>query len=139
PGRRLRRPDHRQPHLSTGRGGCRTASVVRRLGKNVHARRTAGLSHPVVAANRRRAAMKRTGFGMCSSMAVLLWAAAAAALSPADKCEAGKLLAAGKYGFCRLKAEAKAVKTGTAPDFATCNAKYGDKWGKLEGVAAGAC
>ena len=30
-----------------------------------------------------------------------------AALPPAEKCEADKLKQAGKYGFCRLKAEAK--------------------------------
>jgi hypothetical protein len=34
--------------------------------------------------------------------ASLLTAAGAAALTPADKCESGKLKETGKYGFCRL-------------------------------------
>ncbi len=33
------------------------------------------------------------------------------------KCEADKLKKTGKYGFCRLKAESKAVKKGEAPDY----------------------
>jgi hypothetical protein len=49
---------------------------------------------------------------------LLLWATGAAALSPADKCEADKLRRAGKYSFCRLKADAKAVKTGANLDAA---------------------
>ena len=32
-------------------------------------------------------------------------------MTPADKCEAAKLKVAGKYGFWRLKEEAKGLKT----------------------------
>ena len=53
-----------------------------------------------------------TGIKTTAAVAVLLIAQSAAALTPAERCEAGKLKTAGKYGFCRLKAEAKAVKTG---------------------------
>lgn len=64
--------------------------------------------------------------------AVLLAAGNAAGLSPADKCESSKLKEAGKYGFCRLKAEAKAVKTASTPDYSKCDAKYGTKWPAIE-------
>jgi hypothetical protein len=40
--------------------------------------------------------------------AIALSAVSAAALPPAEKCLTGKLKQAGKYGVCRLKAEAKA-------------------------------
>jgi hypothetical protein len=70
----------------------------------------------------------------------LAYAGAAAALDPADKCEATKLKAAGKYGFCRLKAESKGVKKGEPPDFTKCDEKYSFKWQQAETVAgAGAC
>jgi len=46
---------------------------------------------------------------------------------------------AGKYVFCRMKAEAKAIKKGTAPNFAKCDAKFAAKWAKIEAKAAGAC
>jgi hypothetical protein len=73
-------------------------------------------------------------------LAVLLaTATTASALTPTEKCEADKLKAAGKYGFCRLKAEAKAVKTGDPVDYGRCDEKYADKWGKIENKAAGMC
>jgi len=51
----------------------------------------------------------------------LLWAVpAAAVLSDADKCEAAKNKEAGKSAFCRQKAEATAIKKGTAPDYTKC-------------------
>lgn len=53
-------------------------------------------------------------------------------LSPEDKCEVDKNKEAGKYAFCRQKAEAKAIKKGTAPDYAKCDAKLLDKWAKAE-------
>ena len=54
--------------------------------------------------------MRGTG-GTGLWLAVLLaTATGAGALTPTEKCEVDKLKAAGKYGFCRLKAEAKAVK-----------------------------
>lgn len=71
--------------------------------------------------------------------AALLSAAVAAALTPADKCESSKLKEAGKYGFCRMKAEAKAVKTGSAPDYSKCDGKYGTKWPGIEATGGGQC
>ena len=58
---------------------------------------------------------------------VLTWPGPAGAVSPADKCEAAKLKTAGKYGFCRLKAEAKAAQTGDAPDYSKCDANFNPK------------
>lgn len=69
----------------------------------------------------------------------LLLAANAWAITPGDKCEAAKLKTAGKYSFCRLKAEAKAVKTGDAPDYSKCDEKLTSKWGPLETAAGGMC
>ena len=42
-------------------------------------------------------------------LTIVFLAAPALAVDPAIKCEAAKLKEAGKYGFCRLKAESKAV------------------------------
>ena len=71
--------------------------------------------------------------------ATALSAGTAAALPPAEKCEAGKLKQAGKYGFCRLKAETKAVKTGDAPDYSKCDAKFGLKWTEIENEGGAMC
>jgi|SRR5215470_7306772 len=70
---------------------------------------------------------------------VLLLGPTARALSPADKCESSELKTSGKYGFCRLKAEAKAVKSGGAPDFSKCDATFGDKFGKADTNGMGEC
>ena len=73
--------------------------------------------------------------GMMVQCATGVWAS-----SPTDKCEADKLNAAGKYGLCRLKAEAKAVQTGNPADYSTCVAKYALKWSLAESRAgAGIC
>jgi hypothetical protein len=72
-------------------------------------------------------------------MMMLAASAAAAATSPAA-CNAVKLTTAGKYGLCRLKAEAKGVKQGKAPDFTTCDAAFTRAWSKAETRAgAGVC
>src|SRR5262245_45649448 len=70
-------------------------------------------------------------------LALSMLATTASALDAAEKCEASKLKVAGKYEFCRLKAEARAVKTGAAPDFAKCDEKYATKWTQAE--AGGSC
>jgi len=70
---------------------------------------------------------------------MLLGAGSAAALSPADKCESSELKTSGKYGFCRLKANAKAVKTGDMPDYSKCDAKFADKFGKADTKGMGQC
>lgn len=70
----------------------------------------------------------------------IVWPDPAAAVSPADKCEAAKLKIAGKYNFCRLKAEAKAIKTGDPVDYTTCDVKFSEKWDDTETKAgAGVC
>jgi len=71
--------------------------------------------------------------------ATMVASQAAFALSDADKCVAAKQKEAGKYVFCRMKAESKAVKKGTTPDFSKCDAKLSSKWTKIETKAAGAC
>ena len=63
----------------------------------------------------------------------------AGALTAAEKCESAKLKEAGKYGFCRLKAEAKAVKTGSAPDYSKCDARDAFKWPAIESAGGGMC
>jgi hypothetical protein len=70
---------------------------------------------------------------------VLLGIGSARALSPADKCEASELKISGKYGFCRLKAESKAVKTGGSPDFSKCDMTFADKFGKADTDGMGQC
>ncbi len=70
---------------------------------------------------------------------LLLMTGAAHALSPADKCEASKLSAAGKYDLCRMEAQAKAVKRGGSPDFTKCDAAYSSKWTQAETSAGGMC
>ena len=75
-----------------------------------------------------------------SAAATALWTAVAlAAATPAEKCEAAKLSAAGKYGACRLGAEKKAVLKAIAPDYTKCDAKYTTAWGKAETKYGGAC
>lgn len=73
------------------------------------------------------------------ALTVLLAAQSASALTPAEKCEADKLKRAGKYSFCRLKAEAKAIKQGSPPDYTLCDLKLGPKWTAAESAAAGQC
>ncbi len=79
------------------------------------------------------------------SVLVVFFAAASGSLSPgwgldpAPRCESKKLKEAGKYAFCRMKAEAKAVKKNTPADYAKCDAKFSSKWGKIETAAAGTC
>jgi len=55
------------------------------------------------------------------------------------KCEATKNKLAGKYAFCRQKAEAKAVRKKEPPDYTKCSKKFSDKWVKVETRADGSC
>ena len=57
-------------------------------------------------------------------------------LSVEEKCEAAKNKIAGQYAFCRHKAEAKAISTRTAANFAKCNAALLTRWGKAESKAS---
>ncbi len=69
-------------------------------------------------------------FFLCGFLIVL--SHPAAAVEPAVKCEAGKLKEAGKYGFCRLKANSKAVKKGEVADYTKCTDKFPLKFNALE-------
>lgn len=68
-----------------------------------------------------------------------LWTVPADALSPADKCESAKLKEAGKFSFCRMKAEAKAVKTGQPADYSKCDERFTFKWPLIETKAGSSC
>lgn len=57
---------------------------------------------------------------------------AGAALDPAIKCQAAKMKLSGKYAACRLLEDAAATKTGTSPDYTTCDAKLATGWQKVE-------
>ena len=84
----------------------------------------------------------RNTAGVCVALAgmlVLLGGGVAHGVSPADKCEAAKNKIAGKYALCRQKAEAKAIKTATTPDFTKCDPKFSQKWGAAETAGGGSC
>ena len=74
------------------------------------------------------------------ALAFGLGTTSAHAIDPDAKCEFSKLKEAGKYGFCRLKAESKGVKKSAAPDYSKCETKFSTKWGKAEDKAGtGVC
>src|SRR5262249_40370751 len=81
-----------------------------------------------------------------------LWTAAAIALllagtvlggTAAQNCESGKNKEAGKYGYCRQKAEAKFALTGDAAARTAaqtrCGTTYGTKWPVIEIKGGGMC
>jgi hypothetical protein len=72
-------------------------------------------------------------------LALATGAVPARAIDAAGRCESSKLKTAGKYAFCRGKADAKAVKTGTTPDYSKCDEKFTLKWGIAENNSGGAC
>ena len=78
-----------------------------------------------------------------SLAAAMLFALVASAVhagpSPADKCEAAKLKAAGKACSCRHSAAAAALVGGTAPDFTKCTTRLTDAFASAETKAGGAC
>jgi hypothetical protein len=78
--------------------------------------------------------------GGCTALcAVFLMASAAHALSPADKCESSEQKISGKYSFCRLKADSKAVKSGGSPDFSKCDSTFSTKFGDANTQGMGQC
>ena len=83
--------------------------------------------------------MRQIGQWLAIVATVLVVAGSAWAVSDPDKCEAAKNKVAGKYAFCRQKAEAKAVKTGDPVDYSKCDASYGDKWMSAETNGGGMC
>jgi hypothetical protein len=73
--------------------------------------------------------------GVFTFLGVLLIAGTTGAVDPADKCEADKLKAVGKYSSCRLKAESKSLKNGLPPDFTKCDQSYDARWARIEATA----
>lgn len=71
--------------------------------------------------------------------ALVVGATTLLAATPAQKCEAGKHKAAGKYAECRLKAEAAFALTPDLTkltvDLERCGVKHGKSWPKLEAQA----
>lgn len=66
-------------------------------------------------------------------LALVVWTgSAAAAASPAAQCQAAKLKAAGKACDCRHAAAAKALASGTTPDFSKCADKLAAAFAKAE-------
>ncbi len=79
-------------------------------------------------------------FRIVSLGLVFFWGAIAVAEpTEAEKCEAKKNKLAGKYAFCREKAEAKAIKTGSPADFSRCDVSFADNWAKAESGSGGTC
>jgi len=82
--------------------------------------------------------MKLT-ISLCA-LALFASSTASLAIEPEQKCQASKLMSAGKYDFCRLKAESAAAKTGGAADYSKCDAALSLKWSKAETTAGtGVC
>ena len=74
-----------------------------------------------------------------ASASAALTIGAARAVAKTDKCEAMKLKIAGKYGLCRLKAQATGIKRGTLPDYAKCDEMFLRRWSAAERKAGGQC
>jgi hypothetical protein len=83
----------------------------------------------------------KTTFSVGVVVTVLISAAwAYGAASPAVTCQVRKLKTAGKYVRCRLRADAKAVRKGEAPDYANCQTRLSKVWAKTESRAGvGVC
>jgi polyvinyl alcohol dehydrogenase (cytochrome) len=63
-----------------------------------------------------------------------------ALLAASAECQFQKLRTAGWYSSCRLRASARAVRTGGAtPDFSECDTKFAAKWARVEVTGAGQC
>ncbi len=74
--------------------------------------------------------------GLIIALLALSTGVAFAGPTDAEKCEFAKNKVAGKYAFCRAKAEAKAIKRALAPDYTKCDSKLLKKWDKAEVPAA---
>lgn len=65
--------------------------------------------------------------------------AAAVAADPAAVCRADKVLRAGLYDLCLMRATARAVRRGEAPELGKCHEQFGLAWAKVEAKAGGDC
>ena len=73
------------------------------------------------------------------AMVLLPWGTTAAAITDAEKCEAAKHKIAGRYAFCRQKAEAKAINSGNPVHYTKCDVSYMSKWTSAETNGGGMC
>ena len=80
--------------------------------------------------------MFRRTISLITTMFLLTTMAATASADPAEICETQKRRAVAKYTACRYKADAKAAKKGTAPDYARCIYQLETYFGRAE-VRAG--
>jgi len=81
----------------------------------------------------------RTRIVLAAVAALALTGTHAQAFSDPGKCEAAKNKVAGKYYFCREKAEAKALTTGGTPDYSKCTSTFDEKWNLAETNGGGVC
>jgi hypothetical protein len=71
---------------------------------------------------------------------VALGTVAALAAEPAVTCKTSKMIRAGTYELCVLKATARALKEGaTAPDLSRCTAKFDSAWASIEARTGSLC
>ena len=69
-----------------------------------------------------------------------LGAAAALAADPGVTCKTSKMIRAGTYELCVLKATTLALKQGAAaPDLSRCDAKFDSAWARIEARAGSLC
>jgi hypothetical protein len=82
-------------------------------------------------------------FPWAATAAIVVFAGAALAATPAERCQSGKNREAGKYVSCLQAAEAKfaLASDGAARDLAIrkCSEKYRAKWPAIEAQGAGTC
>jgi len=78
-------------------------------------------------------------WGIAVAALMLVWTGSAAAATSAQKCQADKLKRTGKYLFCRMKADAKAAKTGQPADYTTCDATLTDAFGAADAKYGADC
>jgi len=70
---------------------------------------------------------------------VALAASVAGAADPTVTCQASLLKVTGKYAYCRLKADSKAAKALSSPDYAKCDMKFMESWAKAIIKGGDAC
>jgi hypothetical protein len=76
--------------------------------------------------------LKPASYSAAALICILAPTLAGAVIDPALKCQAAKMKLSGKYAACRLIEDAAATKTGTTPDYSTCDARLATGWQKVE-------
>jgi hypothetical protein len=74
-----------------------------------------------------------------AALALIVSAKIALAIEPSDRCQLSKLKSAGKYAFCLLKAEARAIRNAAPPAYARCDSKFAEEWARAEASGHGSC